>query len=243
VAAPVNAPFIVSEELALQQAVRNGRTVDFDHGASLAAAVRMDRVGNQFLAGAAFATDQHACVRLGHFQGGSQGLPDSARLADDVLRTVIRLRQSQALLDSRHLQATRDGDDDLLGAEGLFEKVEAANLHRLGGFSEGRVAGDENSGHRKAVCLNFPEEREAIDLSELDIDDQQIHDPLVQDTQGRRRIVRTDDLKSLLLQDYLQRFADVLLVIQHQHHRGIDGISHDTAGSDMVNTGRPACSA
>ena len=54
----------VAEELALEERVGNGRAVDRDEGAVLAAAAHVDRAGDELLAGAALAVDEHRGVAL-----------------------------------------------------------------------------------------------------------------------------------------------------------------------------------
>ena len=56
------AAFAVAEEFALDQVFGDGGAVDFDEGLGGAGAHGMDGVRDEFLAGAAFAVDEHAAV-------------------------------------------------------------------------------------------------------------------------------------------------------------------------------------
>src|SRR5580765_2692414 len=58
--------FAVSEELALNQVFGNRGAVNFDESLVLAQALRMDRMGHEFLASARFTVDQHAAIGWCH---------------------------------------------------------------------------------------------------------------------------------------------------------------------------------
>jgi hypothetical protein len=68
-------PLDVAEQLALQQALRQGRAVDLDERAAGARAGGVDRLGQELLAGAALAPDQHGRAAGGDLAGQLQHLP------------------------------------------------------------------------------------------------------------------------------------------------------------------------
>ena len=55
----------MTEKLALQKRFRDGRTIDLDQRTGSAGTPRMDHVGQNFLAHAAFAGDQNTAFRRG----------------------------------------------------------------------------------------------------------------------------------------------------------------------------------
>ena len=57
---------LVAEQLALQQRLGQGGAVEADERPVPPRAARVDRPGDQFLADAALAADQHRRLRLGH---------------------------------------------------------------------------------------------------------------------------------------------------------------------------------
>ena len=59
----------VAEQLAFQQVLGQGAAVDADERAAAARAEPVDGLGDQFLAGARLAQQQHRGVRLGHLPG------------------------------------------------------------------------------------------------------------------------------------------------------------------------------
>ena len=133
--APVNAPLLVAEQFGLEQVLLQRRAVHLDEVAVVAQRVVVRRAGNQLLAGARFAANQHGGVALGHLLDDVQhvlqrraGPDDLVELVDVVLRAaeVIEL-VPQAL----HFQRLLDLDLHLLDLERLLHVVEGAGLHRL----------------------------------------------------------------------------------------------------------------
>ena len=65
---------LVAEQLGLEQCVRNGRAVDLDEGLVAPPAGQVHRAGEQFLAGARLAQQQHRGLRLRDALELAQGL-------------------------------------------------------------------------------------------------------------------------------------------------------------------------
>ena len=82
--APVNAPFDVAEQFAFEQARGQGGAVDLDERPARPWAVVVDRLGQQSLAGAALAADQHGRRAGGHLSSQAQQLPQGRAAADDA---------------------------------------------------------------------------------------------------------------------------------------------------------------
>ena len=228
----------VPEQLALHQALRNRRAVHFDEGRVGALAVRVNAVGDQFLARAAFAGDQHAGVGLRHLHRRGDHFADGRRVADDLGAAALRVRQAQALLDARHFQARFTVTAIFSAVNGFSRKSKAAELHRLRRLGEPGVAGDEDRRRRDAVGLRAAEELEPADFAQPDVDDHRIDDPLVQRAQRGGDIVRGDHVHAFLAQRDLDGIADVLLVVEHQDYG-----RHASAPADESNSdGRPLSS-
>ena len=62
---PGERPFLVAKELRRDQFARNGRAVDAHEGPGRTRRPPMDRAGDEFLAGAGLASDQHGGVGPG----------------------------------------------------------------------------------------------------------------------------------------------------------------------------------
>ena len=123
--APVNAPFLVAEQLALEQARGNRRAVQLDEGARATAAQVVDRAGDQLLAGPRLALNQDRRVGRRDDLDLLERLLERRALADDLVEVLlgsnflleIELLGVQLLLQLRDLpirQPILDGDGDLL---------------------------------------------------------------------------------------------------------------------------------
>ena len=79
---------LVAKKLALGQRVGNGGTIQGDERLTAAAALIMNRLGDDFLAGAVLAADEHGQIGLGHAADDRpQGLDRR-----DIRRSAARLR-------------------------------------------------------------------------------------------------------------------------------------------------------
>src|SRR5690606_7295346 len=77
-------PLLVPEELVLQDLAGEGRAVDGDEGALLAARLVVDGAGDELLPGAALPDDEHARPGGGGGLDGAVDLPHLIRLPDQV---------------------------------------------------------------------------------------------------------------------------------------------------------------
>src|SRR5262249_51609183 len=79
----------VAEQLALQQAGGDGSAVELDEGAVLAGAQLMEGAGDELLAGAGLATDQHGGIRRGDGFDRLQHPAQGGVRADDLAEVVL----------------------------------------------------------------------------------------------------------------------------------------------------------
>ena len=82
-------PFLIAEELALQQVFREGRHVDGHEGPVPPPGGPVDRVGEQLLAGAGLADQQDGALADSHPPQHLLGLLDGIRLPDHILKAVL----------------------------------------------------------------------------------------------------------------------------------------------------------
>ena len=81
----------VAEELRFQQRLGNGRTVDLDERHVALRAAMVHGAGDQLLARAGFAGDQHRAARRRHQLDAMDHIGDRAAVADDAVpREVVR---------------------------------------------------------------------------------------------------------------------------------------------------------
>ena len=81
-------PGDVAEQLALQHALGQGRAVDRHERPVGTRAEVVDRAGDQLLAGAAFAFDEHRGLGVGHLLDQPEDLLHRLALAHDVVQPV-----------------------------------------------------------------------------------------------------------------------------------------------------------
>jgi hypothetical protein len=125
----------VSKELALQQVLRNGATVDGDERLLGARAVGMDVPSDQFLAGATLARNEDGRRVPCNLTSNGQDLLHRCAASDDATR---RTERGQLLLELLHrlaqpfpLDRLADGQQQLVGAKRLSDEVVRATPHRL----------------------------------------------------------------------------------------------------------------
>ena len=87
---PRERPFLVAEQLAFQQALRDGGAVDGQERPVGPAAVVVESAGDQFLAGAALAEDQHVHVLRRDAADRLAHLLHDRRAADDLVARFLR---------------------------------------------------------------------------------------------------------------------------------------------------------
>jgi hypothetical protein len=106
----------------------------------------VQRVRDQFLAGAALAADEHARLGRGHLLDGRAERLHGFRLADELL--VARAQLADLPPQRRILEAVAHRLEQPLAAERLVDEVVDAELDRLHRLGHGSLAGhDDGRGH------------------------------------------------------------------------------------------------
>ena len=88
----------MTKQLRLQQRPRNGATVNADKGAATALTGIMDTLGDDFLAGAALAANQHRSRRTSSLGSQRQYIDYSAAFTDIIFKGLCCLFGTQQLL-------------------------------------------------------------------------------------------------------------------------------------------------
>ena len=141
----------VAEQFAFQQCFRQRPAGHFDKRLVAPGAVAMNRPGDQRLAGAAFAGDQHGGLGVGHAFDHVEHAPHPVIVADDVLdaEPQIELRL-QILVLFQHfalIQRPANGDFQLFVDQRLGEQIERPGPNGLDRGFHRAVAGEQN--HRR----------------------------------------------------------------------------------------------
>ncbi len=183
--------FLVAEQLGLEQRLRNRGAVDGDERRGHALAQGMKRAREQFLAGAAFALEQHGGVGAGGTLHRLQGVTDDRRLPDDLghaaafrgffLEQVV-LAQQPALRER-----ALDHQQQVIGVNRLGQEVERPVLHRRDSILNGAVGGHDDDREIRIGVLGGAQHAESVAIRKPEIGE---HDRR-QGLAAARRVLRT----------------------------------------------------
>ena len=144
----------MAEHLTFQKCGAQRSAVHFDEGLIHACRIGMQRIGDQFLAGAAFPENQHRLLRRGKAANGLEDVEHGRCLADQmfVFRVVARSSRFQGpdLIYQHGLgQCSTDREQNLVQVEWLGDVIERAELH---GFDRRRAAAEgRDDDHRQFI--------------------------------------------------------------------------------------------
>ena len=140
--------FFVAEQFAFQKLFGNRGAVHREERLFAAVAVMINRAGDEFLAGAAFAGDERGGVGGGNLADEFEHLLHRLAAADDAEFVILRFQQRLIGNDLLHVARglERVGDDflELGNVERLEQIIVGAELHRLDGRLRGAVGGHQN---------------------------------------------------------------------------------------------------
>ena len=121
----------VAEHLALEQRRRDPAEVDLDERRAAGAAVPVHRLGDQLLAGAALAGDQHRCV-------GGRDAADELEDAEQLRVAAEDLSEVEALVELSPCHLGRLGGPGLADAEGRLDGADDVRVRPWLGDEVGR---------------------------------------------------------------------------------------------------------
>src|SRR5256885_6101028 len=142
---------LVAEQLRLEQRLGQRGAVDRDERAAAPRRARVDRAGDELLAGAALALDEHRRGAAGDLLEERHHPAERGARADDraLLEQVVEpLLERAVLLDQvSALEGLADQAQELGALERLGEEVVRALLHRLDRLLDRAEGGQEDHGH------------------------------------------------------------------------------------------------
>ncbi len=167
---------LVAEDFTVDQAFRQAAAVQRDEGLGLAPAVVVQAAGDQFLAGAGLAFDEHVGRGVGDVgdqlaqrlhrrrtadQPGLQGLAPgqlATQLADLAAEPAV-------------LQGAPRHVHQALGGEGLFHEVVGAVAHGLHRHGDVAVAGDQHHRQLRVLLAQAGQQLQAVHAGQADVAD------------------------------------------------------------------------
>ena len=162
----------MAEQLGFEQLLRDGAAVDGHERLARARAGAVDGAGQQLLAGAAFARDQHARIGGRHQAGLGQHIGHGLAAADDLFAPTV-VTAGIALGPGAQAGGLADLVEQLVAVEGLGQVGESAargGVHRIG---DGAVRGQQD--HRQGWMLgaDLVEQLQSVQARQAHIADHQ----------------------------------------------------------------------
>ena len=161
-------PAHVAEQLRFEQLLRDRRAVHGQERPPAPLAPVVDRLREQFLAGAGLARHQHAHVGRGH----------GACLVEQRMHEGIAGDHGAVGLIHRQLRAGQQGTPDLLeqcaGLVGLGEEAEHALARRLNRLGDGAVRGEDDDREQRGFASHRLEQREPVHATHAQVGDEQL---------------------------------------------------------------------
>ena len=177
----------------------------------------MDRAGEELLARAALALDQHRRRRRGHLLDEHHGATERRAAADDRAlpqQIVQALLQHLVLLDQlAALERLVDELEQLLAPERLGEKVVGAVLHRLHGLFDGAERGQQDDVDVGRDRFRGAQQLEPREAGHLEIGEDQIDGAALQPLERGAAIGGEQHAIALTRQRALETFAKARIVV------------------------------
>ena len=137
--------FLVAEQDALDQILRDGAAIDGDEGLGSAGAFALDGARDQLLADARFAFDQHRDGGVGgpvaELDHALHGIAAGDQVVEAKLAAGGGLHADQLAVQRLDLERVLDGDFEPLGTHRLDHEVDGAGAHRRDGGVDAAMSG------------------------------------------------------------------------------------------------------
>jgi len=216
------------EQLALHQAFRNRRAIQFHERVVLAGAAVMNRACHQFLAGAALTLDEDCRVGLSHHFNRVEDLFHRRALAEYIviIELVGQLVPEVLVVVDQPLVIEDSSRDyvELVLREWLGEIIEGPLFHCLDGAGDGRVASDHDDVGVSGGPLGLLEDIHTAYLRHLQVGDDKIVVISPDLLDGLVTIHNGMNIVVVFLEGGRNKVNHIFFVINHQdstriHHR------------------------
>ena len=223
--APVKAPLLVAEQLALDEALGEGGAVDAHERAGGARAFVVHELGHPLLARPALALHEHGERGVGNGHGEVQHLAQRRVVGEDGAVAAPLPREPGA--QRHHLcpqpvvaEGAREEGPQRGQVDGLDEVVVGPLAHRLDGALDRAVGGDEHDGGLGHAAVQVFEDREAVDGAHHQVHEREV---VAARRRGVECVVGAGEgvhLGAEGLQRERERLEHVRLVVEHEHAGG-----------------------
>ncbi len=187
---PGERALLVAEELALEERLRQGGAGHLDEGPVPSRAVLVERLGEQLLAGAALAEEQHRGGGGGHLADRLEDRQHLRALAHQVVEAVLVLeplaQRARLLHEALPLQGLLEDDLQLLDVDRLAEVVLGAELHRLDRRLDRAVGGHDDDHRLRAHLLDLREQLDPVHARHAQVGEDDVGVVLLERAAARR---------------------------------------------------------
>ena len=211
---------LVAEQLALDQALGQGRAVHADERARRAGGVPMQGRGDELLAGAALADDQDRLDRGGGAAHRLEHLPHrGASSHERRLVVAVVVGRRLARLDRQRLLAERPrhGPSHLVQVEWLGEVVVGPAAHGLDRRPRRPERGDHDHGQIGEPLAQLGQDFQAIAVGHLHVKEHGVGPVLGDGRERRQAVADLDDAVSFGAEEPAEVAADGRVVVGHEH--------------------------
>ena len=223
-------PFLVAEQLALQQRVVQDGAVERDERARPPRVGGVDRLRDQLLAGPGLALDQHRRTDRPDLLDQVEHLADLRALGNHVVKMIVAAHLLAKLLELvdqlAALEDPLDQEAEMVGVVGLGDEIVGAGLHRpqrLGRVAEG---GQHDHADRQLLGAHLGQQVEPTQVGHAQVGDHQVVSLGAKLVPGGSAVADRIDFKSVGFEDLAQMMAIELHVVDDE-----DAASHSALPS------------
>ncbi len=225
---------LVAEQLVVEQALVQGGAVQGGERLVLARAVVVQRLGDQLLARAVFAEDQHGGVGRGGRAEALQDLLHAAAVAHDAfeaeLLVELALQLAVGPVDPDALRGLLDDGAQLGHVDRLGQVVGGALLDGLDGRLDVAVPGDDDDLGLGRLGTGLAQDRQAVEVGHLEVGEDDV-EVVMRDPPCPLLAAAGDGaLVAFALQRLGKRFGVRSLVVDDQHFQPFAGFGRRFRG-------------
>ena len=212
--------FLVAEQLGFEQVLRNRRAVDRDKRTVGSRTEHVQRAGEQLLAGAALAFEQHRRVGARRALQRDRHLLQPRVFADDLRRATPcrKLLTQQEILGRQAPLRERalDHQQQVIGIDRLGEKVQRAFPHGRHGVLNAAERGHHDHRHLGIELLGGTQHTEPITVRQPEVGQHDARTRAVHGGDGFRLVACFDDEVPLRFERVAEHGAQRVLVLHQQ---------------------------
>jgi len=216
----------MAEELRLDQLLGNRRAVHLHEALAAAQAVAMDGAGDELLADAALALNQHRCVGRRRASDRRHHVLQAGALADHLMADLDGLLEGSILVAQLpRIERVAQAHEDAFARERLLDEVERPLFGRFDRRADRPVPRDDDHGQRVVHVAQPLEDLDAVHAGHLHVEQHQIRRLALGQRQAFLSGGGADDVVALVLERHLQRVADRRLIVDYEDagFRHVDG--------------------